>query len=413
VRMAAAKEAKDEVEAWEQAKLENTRLHDWIYGAWARDWRSAAKKAAEKKAAREERAAKKAARRAAAKAAQEAQATAPAAEAAAAEAAAAEASAPAPEAAAAATEAATEEAAAPMRFTVGQIVMFTGLIKRPDFNGQCGVVQAWDDEAQRYEVQVKLVSRPWDDEAQRYEVQVKLVSKKVQASNLVPGEPAAATEEASALEEPVRIPISNTTGHPLYNNMPLIELRKVAKNRGMPDNSNASRARLIQVLEMADIQRAARDAESAARKAERAARRAKKKPAEEAEPSKRPKEGQWNCTACTFENKAFDVLCVMCEKPRYSDQWTCPKCSCRNPRTETECTACGPSGGNAQAGSRAVTRSAAEANREAEEAMNQESADKKMAIAIANREAEEERQRQRQADRQRQAENKEGRVSYP
>ena len=143
VRMAAAKEAKDEVEAWEQAKLENTRLHDWIYGAWARDWRSAAKKAAEKKAAREERAAKKAARRAAAKAAQEAQATAPAAEAAAAEA-----SAPAPEAAAAAaTEAATEEAAAPMRFTVGQIVMFTGLIKRPDFNGQCGVVQAWDDEA--------------------------------------------------------------------------------------------------------------------------------------------------------------------------------------------------------------------------------------------------------------------------
>ena len=85
VRMAAAKEAKDEVEAWEQAKLENTRLHDWIYGAWARDWRSAAKKAAEKKAAREERAAKKAARRAAAKAAQEAQATAPAAEAAAAE----------------------------------------------------------------------------------------------------------------------------------------------------------------------------------------------------------------------------------------------------------------------------------------------------------------------------------------
>ena len=60
-----------------------------------------------------------------------------------------------------------------------------------------------------------------------------------------------------------------------------------------------------------------------------------------------------------------------------------------------------------------MTRSAAEANREAEEAMNQESADKKMAIAIANREAEEERQRQRQADRQRQAENKEGRVSYP
>ena len=395
VRMAAAKEAKDEVEAWEQAKLENTRLHDWIYGAWARDWRSAAKKAAEKKAAREKRAAKKAAGTATTKAAQEAQATAPAAEAAAAEAAAAEASAPAPEAAAAATEAATEEAAAPMRFTVGQIVMFTGLIKRPDFNGQCGVVQAWDDEAQRYEVQVKLVS------------------KKVQASNLEPVEPAAATEEASALEEPVRIPISNTTGHPLYNNMPLIELRKVAKNRGMPDNSNASRARLIQVLEMADIQRAARDAESAARKAERAARRAKKKPAEEAEPSKRPKEGQWNCTACTFENKAFDVLCVMCEKPRYSDQWTCPKCSCRNPRTETECTACGPSGGNAQAGSRAVTRSAAEANREAEEAMNQESADKKMAIAIANREAEEERQRQRQADRQSQAENEEGRVSYP
>ncbi len=442
VRMAAAKEAKDEVEAWEQAKLENTRLHDWIYGAWARDWRSAAKKAAEKKAAREERAAKKAARRAAAKAAQEAQATAPAAEAAAAEA-----SAPAPEAAAAAaTEAATEEAAAPMRFTVGQIVMFTGLIKRPDFNGQCGVVQAWDDEAQRYEVQVKLVSRPWDDEAQRYEVQVKLVSKKVQASNLVPGEPAAATEEASALEEPVRIPISNTTGHPLYNNMPLIELRKVAKNRGMPDNSNASRATLVQVLEWGDIQRAARDAESAARKAERAARRAKKKPAEEAEPSndaidarierlmgtdnymalaqaldmtltsgqtEKAKEGQWNCTGCTFENKAFDVLCVMCEKPRYSDQWTCTKCSCRNPRTETECTACGPSGGNAQAGSRAVTRSAAEANREAEEAMNQESADKKMAIAIANREAEEETQRQRQADRQRQAENKEGRVSYP
>ena len=214
----------------------------------------------------------------------------------------------------------------------------------------------------------------------------------------------------------------------------------------MPDNSNASRATLVQVLEWADIQRAARDAESAARKAERAARRAKKKPAEEAEPSndaidarierlmgtdnymalaqaldmtltsgqtEKAKEGQWNCTGCTFENKAFDVLCVMCEKPRYSDQWTCPKCSCRNPRTETECTACGPSGGNAQAGSRAVTRSAAEANREAEEAMNQESADKKMAIAIANREAEEERQRQRQADRQSQAENEEGRVSYP
>ena len=129
--------------------------------------------------------------------------------------------------------------------------------------------------------------------------------------------------------------------------------------------------------------------------------------------TEKAKEGQWNCTGCTFENKAFDVLCVMCEKPRYSDQWTCPKCSCRNPRTETECTACGPSGGNAQAGSRAVTRSAAEANREAEEAMNQESADKKMAIAIANREAEEERQRQRQADRQRQAENEQGRVSYP
>ena len=78
--------------------------------------------------------------------------------------------------------------------------------------------------------------------------------------------------------------------------------------------------------------------------------------------TEKAKEGQWNCTGCTFENKAFDVLCVMCEKPRYSDQWTCTKCSCRNPRTETECTACGPSGGNAQVGSRAVTRSAAEAN---------------------------------------------------
>ena len=49
-------------------------------------------------------------------------------------------------------------------------MFFTGLVKRPAFNGQCGVVQAWDDEAQRYEVQVKLVSRTWDDEAQRYEV---------------------------------------------------------------------------------------------------------------------------------------------------------------------------------------------------------------------------------------------------
>ena len=91
----------------------------------------------------------------------------------------------------------------------------------------------------------------------------------------------------------------------------------------------------------------------------------------------------------------------MCETLRHSDQWTCKKCSCRNPHTETECTACGLSGGNAQAVSRAVTRSEAEANKEAEEARNQKSADAKMAcnIAIAYREAEEERQRQMQVDR--------------
>jgi hypothetical protein len=227
VRTAAAKEAKDEVEAWEQSKLENKRLQNWYYGDWARNRRSAAKKAAEKTAAGEGRAAKKEAKRAAKKAAEEAQATATAAEAAAAAAA---------EAAAATTEeiAATEEAAAPMRFTIGQIVMFTGLIKCPAFNGQCGVVQAWDDEAQRYEVQVKLVS------------------KKVQASDLVPVEPTAATEEAPAIEEPVHIPISNTTGHIMYNNMSLSQLQQVAISRGMPDNSNANKATLIQVLEWAD-----------------------------------------------------------------------------------------------------------------------------------------------------------------
>jgi hypothetical protein len=98
-----------------------------------------------------------------------------------------------------------------------------------------------------------------------------------------------------------------------------------------------------------------------------AARGAEIKAAEEAEPSKGPEERQWNCTACTFENNAFDVLCVMCETPRHSDQWTCPKCSFRNPCTETECIVCGPSGGNAQAVSRAVTRSdIAIANRKAE-----------------------------------------------
>ena len=103
-----------------------------------------------------------------------------------------------------------------------------------------------------------------------------------------------------------------------------------------------------------------------------AARGAEIKAAEEAEPSKGPEERQWNCTACTFENNAFDVLCVMCETPRHSDQWTCPKCSFRNPCTETECIVCGPSGGNAQAVSRAVTRSdIAIANRKAEASTDQ------------------------------------------
>ena len=47
-----------------------------------------------------------------------------------------------------------------------------------------------------------------------------------------------------------------------------------------------------------------------------------------------------------------------------------------------------------------MTRSEAEANREADKSRNQESADAKMARDIAYREAEEERQRQRHSDRE-------------
>ena len=82
-------------------------------------------------------------------------------------------------------------------------------------------------------------------------------------------EEAAATEEA-AVEEPVHIPISNTTGHVTYNAMSLSELQHVARRRRMPDVSK-DKATLVQVLEWTDldIQHATRKAECAARKMRR------------------------------------------------------------------------------------------------------------------------------------------------
>ena len=100
------------------------------------------------------------------------------------------------------------------------------------------MIQAWNDETQRYEVEVS--TKLWDCTA---EAQLQIKNFKASNVHMV----IATAEEAAATEEPVHVPISNTTGHVMYNAVPLSELGHVARRRRMPDISN-DKATLVQVL---------------------------------------------------------------------------------------------------------------------------------------------------------------------
>ena len=180
--------------------------------------------------------------------------------------------------------------------------------------------------------------------------------------------------EATTADEPVCTPISSTPEGVDYNEMPRIDLLQIAKNRGITlqiaknrgitvDNyvmdtrghtrkdiekardSLTSKAALVQLLRLADIQEAAKVPSSDSLE-----------------------EGQWACNFCTGRNEALYILCHICETPRHSDpnQWACQKCTLWNAGTQTECTVCGTgSAGNAQADT-PVTRKRAEPNGEVE-----------------------------------------------